>query len=161
MNLPVYARTWILAAEGGYVNDPRDPGGETKFGISKRSYPMLDIPNLTEDDAAKIYARDYWKSAACEEYRPAIALAVFDSAVNQGVKAAVSLIQAAAGARIDGIPGVRTIEAINAEDDRRLLLRFIKRRWDRYQDTGGAGVFLRGWTRRLFDLEAACLDLLA
>lgn len=55
-------RVWerLLLVEGGYVNDPNDPGGETKFGISKRSYPHLDIKNLTEDDAKKIFIEDFF-----------------------------------------------------------------------------------------------------
>lgn len=50
----------LLVVEGGYVNDPNDPGGETKYGISKRSYPRVDIKNLTEDDARKIFIEDYF-----------------------------------------------------------------------------------------------------
>ena len=53
----------VLAAEGGLVNDPKDPGGVTKFGISQRSYPALDIRALTLDDAKTIYQRDYWAHA--------------------------------------------------------------------------------------------------
>ena len=53
----------ILGHEGGYVNDPQDPGGETNWGISKRSYPGEDIKNLTLDQAAAIYRRDYWDMA--------------------------------------------------------------------------------------------------
>jgi len=55
-------RVWerLLLVECGYVNDPNDPGGETKFGISKRSYPHLDIKNLTEDDAKKIFIEDFF-----------------------------------------------------------------------------------------------------
>jgi len=51
----------IINVEGGYVRDIDDPGGETKYGISKREYPDLDIPNLTLDQAYEIYERDYWK----------------------------------------------------------------------------------------------------
>ena len=51
----------VLRHEGGYVNDPLDLGGETKYGISKRSYPHLDIKNLTLDQAKQIYFRDFWQ----------------------------------------------------------------------------------------------------
>jgi hypothetical protein len=57
------AVAFVLRHEGGYVNDPRDPGGETKYGISKRAYPRLDIKGLTEADAKEIYRRDYWEKA--------------------------------------------------------------------------------------------------
>ena len=51
----------------GYVNDPKDPGGETNYGISKRAYPDVDIKNLTEDGAKDIYKRDYWDKNKCED----------------------------------------------------------------------------------------------
>ena len=50
----------VLEHEGGYVNDPDDPGGETNFGIAKRSHPDVDIANLTKEDAKIIYYQDYW-----------------------------------------------------------------------------------------------------
>jgi lysozyme family protein len=52
---------WILAVEGGYVNNPADPGGETKYGISKRAYPNIDIAKLTLDQALNIYYNAYWQ----------------------------------------------------------------------------------------------------
>ena len=56
-----------LAHEGGYVNDPADPGGETKFGISKRAYPDVDIKSLTRQEAEMIYRRVYWEKAGCDK----------------------------------------------------------------------------------------------
>lgn len=78
----------ILRFEGGYVNDPADPGGETKYGISKRAYPQLDIKNLTVEDAKAIYYRDYWLPAGCDSLPTAAAFLVFDFAVNAGVERA-------------------------------------------------------------------------
>lgn len=74
----------LLVAEGGYNHIAEDPGGETKYGISKRSYPHLDIPNLTPDDAAAIYRRDYW-SRIPEDLPPRMRWFLFDCAVNHGV----------------------------------------------------------------------------
>ena len=54
------AIAFTLQREGGHVNDPDDPGGETNFGLSKRAYPYLDIAGLTLDQATHIYRRDYW-----------------------------------------------------------------------------------------------------
>lgn len=79
----------VIGAEGGYVNDPQDPGGETKFGISKRAYPTLDIASLTLEQAKDIYLRDYWGPAGCAaQMNDAMALLIFDCAVNQGVSRA-------------------------------------------------------------------------
>ena len=51
----------LMGHEGGYSNDPLDPGGETNWGISKRSYPNVDITNLTRAEAKVIYREDFWK----------------------------------------------------------------------------------------------------
>lgn len=75
----------VIGREGGYVNDPADRGGETKFGISKRSYPNLDIKNLTQMDAAAIYKRDYWDAINADQLPENIREMAFDAAVNHGV----------------------------------------------------------------------------
>lgn len=76
---------FVLRHEGGYVNDPRDPGGETKFGISKRAYPALDIKSITEEQAKGIYKRDYWDKAGCGALDWPLCLVHFDACVNLGV----------------------------------------------------------------------------
>jgi lysozyme family protein len=81
----------VVGAEGGYVNDPNDPGGETKYGISKHSYPNVDIANLTYDGAKAIYLRDYWTPLSLDSKPWATALLKFDASVNQGMGYAHSL----------------------------------------------------------------------
>lgn len=76
----------VLKWEGGYVNDRRDPGGETKYGISKRAYPNEDILDLTKARAEFLYDRDYWRAMGCDKMPDGVALLVFDTAVNCGVK---------------------------------------------------------------------------
>lgn len=78
------AFTIVVGIEGGYVNDPADPGGETKYGISKRRYPDLDIKSLTLDQAKAIYLRDYWNPHDLDDLEYGKALLVFDCAVNGG-----------------------------------------------------------------------------
>ena len=75
----------LLELEGGYVNHPDDPGGETKFGISKRAYPTLDIKNLRRSEAIDIYRRDYWTRVESATRDPKLRIMVFDAAVNHGV----------------------------------------------------------------------------
>ena len=70
----------VLAAEGGLVNDPKDPGGVTKFGISQRSYPALNIRELTPDDAKALYQRDYWAPIQGEDLPAGLDLVVLDHA---------------------------------------------------------------------------------
>lgn len=104
----------LLQHEGGYVDDPDDAGGETKYGISKRAYPDIDIKNLTIDEAIAIYHRDYWRKIKgdqiiCND----LAMQVFDMAVNSGIKTAVKMLQNIIGAYPDGIIGPETLTAID------------------------------------------------
>ena len=78
------AVVFVLRHEGVYVNDPRDPGGETKYGISKRAYPMLNIKDLSVEDAKLIYEKDYWLKAGCNKLQWPLNLVHFDTAVNMG-----------------------------------------------------------------------------
>jgi lysozyme family protein len=85
-----------LDHEGGYVWDPHDPGGETKYGISQRSYPMLDIENLTLEAARKIYFRDFWQKPrinALAASAPDLAIKCFDIGVVCGPTTAVKMLQ--------------------------------------------------------------------
>ena len=76
---------YTLKEEGGYGNNPNDPGGETNFGISKCVYPNEDIKNMTQQRAMEIYFRDYWTPMGCENLKPTgLALALFDAGVNCG-----------------------------------------------------------------------------
>src|SRR3990172_2815268 len=104
----------VLVHEAGYSNDPRDPGGETNWGISKRQYPTVDIKNLTRVQAIEIYRRDYWDKCRCGDLPPALGFVVMDCAVNQGCDEksdfyAQRNLQRAIGAKDDGRIGPRTI----------------------------------------------------
>lgn len=89
---------WGNRPDGGYTNDPRDPGGETKWGISKRAHPDLDIKNLTLAQAIPIYVEEYWKPSGADvlaNSNVGFACAVFDTAVNCGVSRAVKWLKQA------------------------------------------------------------------
>jgi lysozyme family protein len=132
-NVPMYSSKFLKAFEylmyheGGYSNDHNDAGGETKFGISKRSYPNLDIKNLTRDQACQIYFVDFWMKCKCENLEDEnIATKFFDLAVHAGIPQAVRLIQRAlraAGYPVieDGLIGPITLAAINKSDPTDLL----------------------------------------
>src|SRR5512137_1244197 len=79
--------------EGGYSFDPDDPGGETKYGISKRTYPLYNIKNLTLADAKWLYKRDYWDKCDCDGMDWPFDIILFDSAVQHGVAKASLLCQ--------------------------------------------------------------------
>jgi len=147
----------VLRFEGGYVNDPQDPGGETIYGISRRHHPEAWADGKpTKADAKALYRRVYWEGCRCDELHPAIAVMVFDTAINQGRKDAVRFLQTAAGARVDSIIGPQTIKAASMCEPARLLQAFAVERaydyalLDHLDDRYG-----RGWMRRLF----ACYEV--
>ena len=136
----------VLKHEGGYVNDPRDPGGETRFGISKRAYPDVDILRLTEDEAKAIYKRDYWNTLRPDEIPAPLAICVFDAAVNMGRDKAIRLLQRACGVAQDGVMGGNTIAAANRLVDP--VVRFSAERVIAYTGIRGFDTFGKGWLRR-------------
>lgn len=140
----------VIGVEGGYVNDPRDPGGETNFGITKRDHPGVDIKALTLGDAKAIYLRQYWEPARCEYLPWPLAGLVFDAAVNQGVTTAIKLLQKAAGTIQDGAIGKNTLAAIARADQRELCALFMADRALRYTGTRNFDTYGRGWLKRLF-----------
>jgi lysozyme family protein len=141
----------VIGHEGGYVNDPLDPGGETNFGVSRRSYPGEDIANMTIERAKEIYMRDYWGPAGCDGVPDLLKFDLFDMAINQGVKPAIRALQHACGEVEDGILGPRTLQALQSIPPVRLLFRFDAARLVRYSESDDArwGRFGRGWIRRV------------
>ena len=119
---------YIIQNDGDYVFDKNDPGGETKFGISKRSYPALNIKDLTLEDAKKIYYRDFWQKGKFEEIDDEkVATQVFDLSVNLGIRSAVIVLQRAlrsVGKTVqeEGLIGPQTLLATLNSDPRCLLV---------------------------------------
>lgn len=139
----------LIGHEGGYVNDPRDPGGETKYGISRRSYPGENIQHMTLERAKEIYRRDYWGPAGCDAVPDAIKFDLFDMAVNSGVKAAIRTLQTAASADVDGVLGPRTLQSVLTMQPSRLVARFNGARLMFMADLSTWPAFGRGWARRI------------
>jgi len=164
------ALTETLRWEGGYANDGQDRGGETKFGISKRQYPGMDIAGLNLATATAIYYRDYWLAPNIDRLPPDIACKVFDTGVNMGPRKAVQLLQHAANAyrpaasqpldgdghspelTIDGVIGPKTlarVAAIPAPDLLRIFRDYQEARYRQIVDRNPPQRrFLAGWLRR-------------
>lgn len=139
----------LIGHEGGYVNNPRDPGGETKFGISKRAYRDVNIASLTIDDARRIYQRDYWDKARCSDLPPQVAFQVFDTAVNSGIGQATRFLQRAVGVADDGSIGPLTIAAVFRLQPEQVAARFNGQRLDFMSRLSTWDTFGKGWARRV------------
>ena len=115
----------VLEHEGGYVNDPTDTGGETKYGISKRAYPDEDIKELTIERAKELYKKDYWDRFKVESFPDRIRHIFVDMCINMGGGRATKILQEACNSKnsykidVDGGIGKDTIKAAaNVEDFR-------------------------------------------
>ncbi len=144
-----FAFAKVVSIEGGFVNDPQDPGGATKFGISQRSYPNVDIKNLTLGQAKAIYRRDYWDAVCGDNLPDPLSHFVFDAAVNQGVSAAIAMMQTALRVDADGVIGAHTLAAAKASDNG-VCARFMTLRAMKYIHTSNFDRFGFGWFNRLF-----------
>jgi lysozyme family protein len=152
---------YLMYHEGGYVNDPKDAGGETRYGISKRSYPQLDIKNLMRDQAQQIYFCDFWGKSKCEQINDDnLAIKFFDLCVNTGINQATKLIQKtlrSAGQIVaeDGIIGSATLAAVNKADPTDLLAALKSEAAGYYRMIAQANPsqqkFIEGWLRRAYN----------
>lgn len=155
----------VLGVEGGFVHHPMDNGGETKFGISARAHPGIDIRSITLDEAKRIYWRDYALPIQFEslaEISESVAIATFDAAVHHGPSQASRFLQRAAGmdnGGLDGVVGPKTLRRV-AEwvvlDETELLNRFHTIRLMHFvqivQADPDQHQFLKGWIRRVVNM---------
>jgi lysozyme family protein len=139
----------ILGNEGGYTAGEGDPGGETKWGISKRSYQDLDIKNLTVEQAAAIYKLDFLEPIKAERYSDGVAYQLLDFAVNSGMETALRKLQTAVGVVDDGHIGPITLEALAAMSESDTIMRFLAERLDFMTRLNNWPNASRGWVRRV------------
>ena len=139
--------SFVLDHEDGYVNDPDDPGGETKYGISKRSYPKKNISELTKQSATAIYFRDYWIPSQAPHLPHEVRLPYFDMCVNAGVDRSAKIFQETVGTKQDGVVGPVTLMA--AEKVPNIAFKFTTERMLYYSNLSSTfKKFGRGWYRR-------------
>ena len=139
----------VLLHEGGYNNIAADPGGETSFGISKRSYPEVNIQALTRQMAKDLYFRDFWKPvvSVCTN-DTALAFQMMDAAVNHGMGNAVRFLQRAVGTADDGHWGPASNAAAALIDDHDTHLLYMAERFEFWAKLNSFTTFGRGWVRR-------------
>lgn len=150
----------LMQNEGGYVNDTNDSGGETKYGISKRAYPHLNIRDISIEQAKEIYRRDYWDKCKCDFLPDYLSVAVFDYAVNSGIKQAIKDLQKSLGVTIDGIIGNQTIGAANSKPQRKILENYIEARLNFLMSLKNWKIYGNGWGRRVNRVIEVCEKLI-
>ncbi|MBR8157140.1 hypothetical protein KDX20_22150 [Burkholderia cenocepacia] len=141
----------LIGNEGGYSNNPKDPGGETMWGVTARvaraaGYigPMRELPR---DTAKAIAKRLYWDPLHLDQFAPRVAFQIFDANYNGGHP--VIWMQGAAGAGVDGVLGPKTIAAVQATDPLRFIMRWNALRLIYFTSLATWGAFGKGWTRRV------------
>ena len=160
-----------LQEEGGYVNNPADPGGRTNLGVTQKVWEEWvgresnekEMRGLTKADVVPLYQRKYWNACRCSERPSGLDLCVFDTAVNSGPGRAVKLLQQCLGVPADGAIGPKTITAVNQFKDT-ALIHLI----DEYCTARQAflislptfGTFGKGWTARVQRLKDAAIKML-
>lgn len=147
----------ILTYEGGYVDNPRDPGGPTNLGVTQetlcrwRGHPVspADVKALTRADVAPIYGKRFWATVACDDLPSGVDLIVFDASVNHGPVRAGRFLQAAVGAVVDGQVGPKTVDLVKQHPAAETVKRFKAARGAFYRSLSTFDTFGRGWMRRL------------
>jgi lysozyme family protein len=154
----------VLGHEGGYVNHPEDPGGETNWGITigtaRENGYHADMRSMNRNEAIVIYKRAFWTRNRCDEMPFAVAFQVFDGCVNHGAGNASRWLQKAIGAVADGVIGKETIAKTNAADPVKVVFNMMAERMTFYTAIKQWDHFGRGWINRMAgNARYAAIDL--
>ena len=145
----------VLVHEGGYVNDPRDAGGETNYGITvavARAYGFQgSMRNIPMSTVQSIYREKYWDALGCGELHFALAFQLFDAGVNHGLGNARRILQRAVGVADDGIIGVLTKAAIKECGALKTIHLFHAERIAFYTKLSSFSTYGRGWMNRMVE----------
>ena len=159
---------FTLQSEGGFVNNPHDPGGATMKGITLATYrswkqnpslTAIDLKAITDEEVASIYKQNYWDVNSCDSLALGVDLMVFDMDVNAGDSRSAKLLQASIGAAVDGAVGPATLAAANAMDAKTLINKLSSRQLAFYQSLSTWQYFGKGWTNRIHARTTAALEM--
>jgi lysozyme family protein len=156
----------VLKSEGGWVNNPSDPGGETNLGVTKRvweewvGHPVDNLKKLTKDDVAPLYEQRYWRPCYGEVLPRGLDLVVFSMAVNAGPGRSIKLLQSAIGCLPDGAIGPTTRSLILASNTATLIAKFSEARREYYKSLKTFPIFGRGWLSRVDKEESEALNMI-
>ena len=159
----------LLVHEGGFVNNPADPGGMTNLGVTKQTWQEWvghdvsekEMRSLTPTMVAPLYKRKYWDACRADELVSGLDYCVFDIAVNSGVGRAIKLLQSSVGATPDGGYGSITAALVQKaeQDPERLIELLSAKRLEFMQSLKAFPVFGKGWSRRVAEVKEQALLL--
>ena len=158
-----------LKEEGGFSNNPSDPGGATMKGITLATYRSFvarpdasvdELKNIDPKVVETIYYNRYWEPMKCNDLPAGLDAAVFDFGVNAGTKRAIIVLQRVLGVADDGVIGSGTLEALDGLDVKKAISAFCESRRDFYRGLKLFPTFGKGWIARVDRVEPFCLDLL-
>ena len=146
----------LLKHEGGYVNHPKDPGGETNLGVTRKVWEQWigkpagkdAMKKLTVADVSPLYKKLYWDKVKGDELPSGVDWAVFDWAVNSGTGRAAKALQKIVGVEPDGGIGAATVAAVKKADPATVIKKLALMRENFYRNLPTFGTFGRGWLRR-------------
>jgi lysozyme family protein len=151
----------VLKHEGGFVNNPRDPGGMTNLGVTKVTYEGFvnrhvdeaEMRSLTPDLVAPLYKKMYWDRIKGDDLPVGVDYCLFDLAVNSGVGKAGKLLQMALDVPADGLIGPMTLRALESRDPEEIIQQVCQERLDFLQSLNTWNTFGKGWGRRVAEVE--------
>lgn len=160
--------SYVLSHEGGYSNHPKDPGGATNLGVTKkvweeyvkRPVTIEEMKLLKVSDVKSLYKEKYWDAINGDSLPSGVDHCLFDYAVNSGPQRAARLLQSIAGVIIDGKIGPKTLAAISVLNPVTLVYEICDGRLKFLQSLPTFGTFGKGWTKRVKRVEAEALDLI-
>jgi lysozyme family protein len=159
----------MLKSEGGYVNNPADPGGMTNLGVTKatwenwvgRESDEAEMRGLTPEKVEPLYKKKFWDAVRADELPVGLDYLMFDFGVNAGPGRAIKVMQSAVGVTPDGGFGPMTLAAVQAIDPVELIEKFSQAKEDFYRSLGTFATFGKGWLNRVADVKIKANSMLA
>jgi lysozyme family protein len=157
----------VLKDEGGYVNNPNDPGGRTNLGVTQRAWEMYlnrgvteaEMRALTPEDVRGFYNTQYWDKIKGDQLPAGVDYAAFDLAVNSGVYKAAKYLQQIVGVIDDGVIGPKSLEAILAYDPEKLIDALCDMRLNFLKRLTTFDVFGKGWSARVAEVKSRAISM--
>ena len=157
----------VMKSEGGYVDNPADPGGRTNLGVTQKTWESWvgresnekEMRALTKTDVEPLYKRKYWDACRCDDLPTGLDYLVFDFAVNAGVGRSAKILQSCVGVSVDGQIGNQTIEATKKIAPFNLIERFSEAKINFYKSLVTFPTFGKGWLNRVEEVKTTALKM--